>query len=184
MYIIHDVFKYNGEISNHGRQVETFLMHSTFSSKGGFGIIINGITIYKVFKDHHDLDAFFPQKHGPLESEWDTTNWATKLLRKFQIFANKVNHPWCCWELYIDIMFENHFVNGHGGQGRHGLSEKVAEWKSGPREKVGRVKKWAEWKSQLFQLLVMLFCFSQDPGVSGVRSMGPGVCHSLQDPWF
>ena len=33
-------------------QTEAFLMNPTFSSKGGFKIIINGITIYKVFKDH------------------------------------------------------------------------------------------------------------------------------------
>ena len=44
------------EISNHGRQVETFLMHPTFSSKGGFRIIINGIKILKVFQDHEDDD--------------------------------------------------------------------------------------------------------------------------------
>ena len=31
-------------------QVETFLMHPTFSSKGGFRIAINGITIYQVDK--------------------------------------------------------------------------------------------------------------------------------------
>ena len=29
-------------------QVEAFLMNPTFSSKGGFRIIINGVTIYQV----------------------------------------------------------------------------------------------------------------------------------------
>jgi len=58
-------------------QVEAFLMNPTFSSKGGFRIIINGITIY--------------QKYGPLESEWDSQKLATQMLRKFQAFANKVN---------------------------------------------------------------------------------------------
>jgi len=58
-------------------QVEAFLMNPTFSSKGGFRIIINGITIY--------------QKYGPLESEWDSQLMATQMLRKFQAFANKVN---------------------------------------------------------------------------------------------
>jgi len=58
-------------------QVEAFLMNPTFSSKGGFRIIINGVTIY--------------QKYGPLEDAWDSQRLATQMLRKFQAFANKVN---------------------------------------------------------------------------------------------
>lgn len=58
-------------------QVEAFLMNPTFSSKGGFRIIINGVTIY--------------QTYGPLEAEWDSQQLATQMLRKFQAFANKVN---------------------------------------------------------------------------------------------
>merc|ERR1711974_179202 len=38
-------------------QVEAFLTNPTFTSKGGFKIMLNGIRIY--------------QNHGPLESEWD-----------------------------------------------------------------------------------------------------------------
>ena len=36
-------------------QVETFLMHPTFSSKGGFRIAINGITIYQVEKKKNQI---------------------------------------------------------------------------------------------------------------------------------
>ena len=45
---------YNQSITEN--QVEAFLMNPTFSSKGGFRIIINGVTIYKVFQDHQDFD--------------------------------------------------------------------------------------------------------------------------------
>jgi len=58
-------------------QVETFLMNPTFTSKGGFKIMINGMTFYK--------------KYGHLESDWDSAQMATEMLRKFQLFANKVN---------------------------------------------------------------------------------------------
>jgi len=58
-------------------QVETFLMSPTFSSKGGFRIKINGVTIY--------------QAYGSLEEEWDSQRFMSQMLRKFQTFANKVN---------------------------------------------------------------------------------------------
>ena len=35
-------------LHDHVLQVETFLMSPTFSSKGGFRIKINGVTIYQV----------------------------------------------------------------------------------------------------------------------------------------
>ena len=44
-------------MSSVGDQVEAFLMNPTFTSKGGFRIIINGVTIYKVFQDHQDFDS-------------------------------------------------------------------------------------------------------------------------------
>ena len=76
-------------------QVEAFLMNPTFSSKGGFRIIINGITIYQV-KIHitaspRTVNILTLQKYGPLESEWDSQKLATQMLRKFQAFANKVS---------------------------------------------------------------------------------------------
>merc|ERR1711974_168335 len=64
-------------VHNLFHQTETFLINPTFTSKGGFKIMINGITIY--------------QKHGPLESEWDSHKICSHLLRSFQGFANKVN---------------------------------------------------------------------------------------------
>ena len=37
-----------GAVSDHYQQVENFLMNPTFTSKGGFRIMLNGIRIYKV----------------------------------------------------------------------------------------------------------------------------------------
>ena len=84
-------------------QVENFLMNPTFTSKGGFRISLNGITIYQVeliliclvfghfnFRNTLNPSVINLQKYGHLESEWDSAQMATKMLRKFQLFANKV----------------------------------------------------------------------------------------------
>ena len=39
---------YQRSLDHHYHQVETFLMNPTFTSKGGFKIVINGVAIYKV----------------------------------------------------------------------------------------------------------------------------------------
>ena len=46
---INSVFsKMTRSTDHHYHQVETFLMNPTFTSKGGFKIVINGVAIYKV----------------------------------------------------------------------------------------------------------------------------------------
>ena len=42
---------------HHYHQVETFLMNPTFTSKGGFKIVINGVAIYKVANDDINIET-------------------------------------------------------------------------------------------------------------------------------
>ena len=53
-------------------------MSSSFTSKGGFRLAINGVVVLR--------------QHGKLEASWDSEQFANKLIWKFADYANKVRH--------------------------------------------------------------------------------------------
>jgi hypothetical protein len=69
-------------------QVETFVMHESFTSKGGFRIAINGVVFLRVPPPPSPADP--AQVHGQLEESWDQQQLAWQMLRRFQEYANQV----------------------------------------------------------------------------------------------
>ena len=86
-------------VSDHYPQVENFLMNPTFTSKGGFRIMLNGVTIYQVVKIPTMSSSFCLWLSTPWDQlrEKREPNYLKYCIKWFQLMFLNLCNSHCNW---------------------------------------------------------------------------------------